>query len=548
MRLALLCFVLAVGCGPAAVDPRVIEHAANGVVIRREVLVVPGPTPPPNPVTQGATPASTPGMQVVRYRVDTGSAAPKPARAILLLMPGFLGGAGSFDSLARAIVRRSTADAPLEAWALDRRANLLEDRTGIEAALAQQNADVLTGYYFAGAAVNGTTFAGFQTQQQVDFESEWGMATTIDDLRAVIALIPAEQRQARVVLAGHSLGASIVSQYAAWDFAGAAGHDELAGLVLIDGVTGSEGGPLALTQAQYETDGQMTTTMGTVPSVKAIREGSRYFAFPILEAKLFPVGVGTALRATLHPDLVEADTPRNTALQTLFLMDRLPRFTNRAAFGLAFDAASCPVSIAAVNAGASTGGALTSAPSPFGGGTVVKPSEVTATYAWQEYDQVNPREFTSLTDFALAWTRPDSDFGEWYFPLRLTLDSAVGASLVLDPAAWPVTAWNLRAIHGRELSMPVLVEAAGILQGDVTAYDALKAILPPVGAGRPQAGAARTSSDGFQTHANPAFSHIDPLAATDDAGSAAAEWFDTLASFLRRVTPEGGVSVKAFGR
>ena len=81
-------------------------------------------------------------MQVVRYRVDTGKDAPKPARAILLLMPGFLGGAGSFDSLARAIVRRSTAEAPLEAWALDRRSNLLEDRTGLDAALTKLKAEV----------------------------------------------------------------------------------------------------------------------------------------------------------------------------------------------------------------------------------------------------------------------------------------------------------------------------------------------------------------------------------------------------------------------
>lgn len=542
-----LCLALLVFAGctppPVAVDPHVIEPG-----VRREVFVVDGPTPPPNPLTNGATPASVRGMQVVRYRVDTGTAAPKPARAILVLMPGFLGGAGSFDSLARAIVRRSTADAPLEAWALDRRSNLLEDRVGIEAALVAHDASVLGGYYFEGAEVNGVKFAGFKKQSDVDFESEWGMASTVADLRAVLALIPADQRKARVVLAGHSLGATIVSQFAAWDFDGTAGHDELAGLVLIDGVTGSEGDALTITQAQYETDGIPTTTMGNLPSVAQVRRDSRYFAFPLLESTLFPIGIDTAMRATWNPDGIERDLPRAQALQTVFLMDRLPRFTNRAAFGLAFDAASCPVSIAAVNAGQSVGGALTPSTAAFGGGMVVKPTELTATYGWVEFDAVTPHEVTSLNDFALAWTRPDVDFGEWYFPTRLSLDSGLGASLTLSATEWPVTAHGLRALHGRALSIPMLVEAAGILGGDVTKYEKLRALLPPVGAGRPAAGTSRAVSEGFATVSHPGFSHIDPLAGTDVAGSDAAAWFDTLASFLLRNSIEGGVLVPAVGR
>ncbi len=538
MRVALLTVCL-VACVPpvAPVDPLVIEPG-----VRREVFVVEGPTPPPNPLTGGATPSVAKGAQVVRYRVDTGAAPPRAARAILVLMPGFLGGAGSFDSLARAIVRRSTAEAPLEAWALDRRSNLLEDRVGIDGALATGDANVLTGYYFEQRPVNGQTFAGFKQQGDVDFESEWGLSSTLADLRAVLALVPADQRQARVVLAGHSLGATLVAQYAAWDFEGHAGHDELAGLVLIDGVTGSEGDALTITRAQYETDGVPGGVMGTLPSVAQVRAGSRYFAFPLLEAALFPVGVGTALRATWNPDGIEKDVPRARALQTLFLMDRLPRFTNRAAFGLAFDAASCPVSIASVNAGQSVGGALTASSSPFGG-TVVKPTELTATYGWLEYDAVAPKESTSLTEFALAWTRPGADFGEWYFPTRLSLDSGLGASLTLGLTDWPVTAHGLRSVHGRALSVPVLVEAAGILGGDVSKYEKLRALLPPVGPGRPLSGAARDVGDGFATVSHPRFSHIDPLAATDVAGSEAAAWFDTLADFMRRNSPEGGVSV-----
>lgn len=530
------------GCGPAPVDPLVIE-TSNGVSIRREVLRVPAPAPPPNPVTGDATPAELNAVQVVRYRVDTGAAAPRPARAVVVLVPGFLGGAGSFDALARALVRRSTPDAALEAWAVDRRANLLEDRRGLDAALAARDADLVAAYYFDGQPVDGAAFPGFLAQAQVPFVSEWGVVSTLADLRAVLALVPAEARRARVVLAGHSLGATLAAQYAAWDFDGAAGHDELAGLVLIDGVTGEEGAPLALTRAQYEETGVPGGVMGSRPSVQQVREADRTVALPLLEATLFPIGVGTALRALEAPDAIEKDVPRNQALATLFLQERLPRFTNRAAFGLAFDVASCPVSIAAVNAGAAEGGALTEAPSPFGGAPVVKPSDPSATYRWVEYDAVTPREVTSLSDFGLAWTRPGVDFGEWYFPARLGLDAALGASLTLAPTDWPVTEWGVRALHGRALSLPVLVEAAGILSGDVARYDALKGLLPKVGPGRPLAGAGRDTADGFQAVAHPGFSHIDPLAGADVPGSQAAAWYDTLAGFALRNAPPGGVVV-----
>jgi hypothetical protein len=282
-----------------------------------------------------------------------------------------------------------------------------------------------------------------------------------------------------------------------------------------------------------------------LPSLSQLRVGTRYFAFPLLESTLFPVGLGTAMRAVWNPDLVEKDVPRAQAFQTIFLMDRLPRFTNRAAFGLAFDAASCPVSISAVNAGQSTGGALTESVSAFGGSKVVKPTELTATYRWLEYDAVEPKETTSLSEFALAWMRPGADFGEWYFPSRVLLDVGLGSSLVLAPTEWPVTAHGLRAMHGRSIGAPVLVEAANLLSGDVTRYDKLRALLPPVSEGRPLGGASRDVSDGFQVVAHPQFSHIDPVAGTDVPGSDAAAWFDTLVDFAWRNTRAGGVVVPA---
>ncbi len=52
----------------------------------------------------------------------------------------------------------------------------------------------------------------------------------------------------KVVLGGHSLGGSVVTAYATWDFGGEPGAQELSGLVYDDG--GSS--PIAITKAKAE--------------------------------------------------------------------------------------------------------------------------------------------------------------------------------------------------------------------------------------------------------------------------------------------------------
>src|SRR3990172_12973115 len=49
-------------------------------------------------------------------------------KVVLILIPGFLGGATTFDPLARDLVAAFRGD--LEVWAVDRRPNQLEDRVG----------------------------------------------------------------------------------------------------------------------------------------------------------------------------------------------------------------------------------------------------------------------------------------------------------------------------------------------------------------------------------------------------------------------------------
>ncbi len=135
---ALVALSGALACGdePAAATyspapaSRVVEMSP--LRIRREIFVIDGAVPPPNPQGNVATPPEQNRVRVVRFRVD--AAPPRPSRAIVVMMPGFLAGAGSFDGLARAIVRRSTDTEALEAWAIDRRSNLLEDTHGLDVA------------------------------------------------------------------------------------------------------------------------------------------------------------------------------------------------------------------------------------------------------------------------------------------------------------------------------------------------------------------------------------------------------------------------------
>jgi pimeloyl-ACP methyl ester carboxylesterase len=75
----------------------------------------------------------------------------------------------------------------------------------------------------------------------VEFAKQWGMNVAVQDLHVVIGA--AKKLGGKVVLGGHSLGGSVVTAYATWDFNGHAGADDLAGLVYIDG--GSSATPVS---------------------------------------------------------------------------------------------------------------------------------------------------------------------------------------------------------------------------------------------------------------------------------------------------------------
>jgi pimeloyl-ACP methyl ester carboxylesterase len=516
------------------------------VKIRREVFLVPGEAPPPNPDVpkdKGETPAENNFVRVVRYRVDADP--PVAARAVFVLMPGFLGGAGSYDSLARAVVRRSKGGESFEAWAIDRRSNLLEDHHGLDVAEVKKDPEAARAYYFDGTEVEKRTFGGFLAGADMLFASEWGIPTTIGDLRRVIDLVPAAERRARVVLVGHSFGATIVEEFAAWDFDGKPGYSDLAGLVLVDGVSGAEGDTTPpVPQDEYENGGP-NGIFGSSPGVKGIRNGTTYFALPLLGVKVYPVASIASLRAQLSPEeIIEDDVDRDNAFRTLLSLTDMPKMTNRAAAGLAFDDESNGVSFAAVSCGSSKGGALEEYTSLFGS-TLVHPSDPTATYDWTEFDAVSPVEHTSLDDITRSWFEgPGLDFAEWYYPYRLSLDGPIASTLVLKQGDFAFDLYGMRAIHGSKMDLPILAAAAGLVP-DPASWDKLRGLVQdvPIGPDRPLAGTPRSDEAAFGIIDVHQLTHIDPLSGTDTGKGIVSGWYDSLVAFAVKNTSAGGVSV-----
>lgn len=538
------------GCGDAAEGEDVLAYvppASSMVVeegavrIRREVFLVPGVVPPPNPLDGSDTPPEQNVVRVVRYRVDADP--PLAARSIAVLMPGFLGGAGSYDSMARSIVRRSSGADALEAWAIDRRSNMLEDHHALDFAEVMRRPEVITPYYFEEEPLEGKTFAGFVDPATVPYMSEWGLSTTVGDLRAVIGLVPESDRKARVILVGHSLGASIVEEFAAWDFDGMPGYQEIAGLVLIDGMSGVEGAAdPPITKDEYE---QGTSFGGfPAPGLTAVRESNRFTTLPFIGLDVYPTAAALAMRGVFDPTAIVDDYKRNQLFGTLLSLSSVPKMTNRGALGLAFDEASNGVSFAAVSCGEAKGGAMEAYDSILGS-TLLHPSDPNATYDWVEYDAVSPPEHTSLDDIARSWfDGPSLDFAEWYFPSRLSLDTRAAGSLVLDDQDYPLTEQDLRAMHGASMDMPILGAVAGLV-GTTQALDPLRALVAsvPIGEGRPLAGRDRSDPDAFRVVDVTAMTHIDPLSGTDAPGSLARSFYDELVAWMLLQSQAGGASV-----
>jgi hypothetical protein len=368
---------------------------------------------------------------------------------IVVLMPGIFGGAASFDALARQLVASTPG---IEVWAVDRRANLLEDRSAMVRSLEDGDPWIAYDYYIA----NWGRPDGFRpwSFREVPFLRYWGLDVHLRDLHRVV--LDANARAPSLVLGGHSLGAALVSIYAAYEAApgteASHGYQYLDGLLLLDGGLGRTGG------YGREDIGFGLGPLRLAPSAAELEAGGGApYSSALINPRYQVEREVAAIMARLAPD---QDAPEGLV--------SFPA-TNRAVVGIRNDDEYGPVPVFSASLGNAVGaefqgniGAVI-----LGGLEGVRSRSVVGVaqgHGRVTWEPGNPaRERTDLDSYIRSWTLAESNFSEWYFPLRLALDMTL-----LDPALEETKGY----LPNRLVTVPTLAFGAG--RGLMTSLDGLR--------------------------------------------------------------------------
>src|SRR5262249_35763992 len=146
-----------------------------------------------------------------------------PPRAILVLVPGFEGGAADFRILAENLITRAAADGfVLEVWAVDRRTNQLEDAVGADIAEEFLSPQIGLDWLFGGelglpldpvlAAGPNRRAVFYDTQADVPFIASWTNLMFSQDIDAVITAARAAAPNQNGFLGGHSARAGLTAR------------------------------------------------------------------------------------------------------------------------------------------------------------------------------------------------------------------------------------------------------------------------------------------------------------------------------------------------
>jgi pimeloyl-ACP methyl ester carboxylesterase len=519
------------------------NRAATSATVVQTSVSVPGSRPPANPETGAATPPELNRAYAEVYQLDGVSDA--EVKKVLVMMPGFLGGANDFTYLGRRVVLRSHGTTAV--WAVDRRSNALEDQTGLDAAEAAKDPDIAKNYYFHGATVGGKTFAGFIDGKTISYAAEWGIKAHIEDLDALISAVIARYPQAAIILGGHSLGGSIVPIYAAWNFGTYSGFERLSGLVLLEGAPNPKGPADIPAQAAYEQTG--IAFGGSRTSVHSLRSGDPIVSLkPFVTTDLFVTAEILGMRVSSLVGAADAPSPDADLVARfftlLFGLPSVPPGTNRAALGFGFDNDYEPLSFARVSMGEAVGPVGPNPNAAFLSGFVgpddklLAPIDAHATYDWQPALEQTVPEPTDMETFAHMLFAGPTNFIEWYFPARLTLDVGITDDLNVQPSGdWRKEVYGLAVTENARVDLPVFaVGGSKGLVPDLTAFDPYRQSIAPVlrNGTRRDAVAA-----GFQTRLQPNYVHLDVLTARDDGEgngefAALVEWMDTAVQLAPR--------------
>ena len=317
------------------------------------------------------------------------------AKNVLVLNPGTSASAAYFEPLARSIVKVLP---DWQIWAVERRENFLEDQSELNLFKQGKVGPTDLFNYYLGYIGNPSVTHHYNPvpDSAVPFARQWGMNTEIQDLRLVVKA--AARKGRNVAMGGHSLGGSITTAYATWDFNGRPGGRDLSGLVLIDGASS----PTPVTVDQANT------------SLANLQTSSPWLAFGGIAAPL------AGLFGTVGSSLTKADPNSPSVFATWpFLPSNLKapagiNPTNEAGFGYDTDAATSPSSLRAAQVHS---GHLAASGDPRG---------------WDRAGAITPiQRWASMFS---GWGLQNLDGTAWYHPLRLTIDSGAVGDGVANPA------------------------------------------------------------------------------------------------------------------
>ncbi|WP_416966968.1 alpha/beta hydrolase [Streptomyces sp. 4F14] len=420
--------------------------AARGVRLSAEPYVA-------FPVGAGGGPAGS-------DRVHTLQIGDPAAGTVLVLVPGQFGAANDFRLLARDLV---AAVPGVQVWAFDRREENLVDRAGF--ATADPVGYYLDGHYRSQDPASSGYFAN------------WGLPQVLSDLRTVVEAASCGGRR-KVILGGHSWGATTAAAYAAWDFDGEPGYRSLAGLALIDGgVLGAFDGA------------------GEAPDNSPEKVRQRLAAISggaVLDMSLAAVGVGTRSESTqifyqLAGWYAHLDPHAKSVLQP-----RLPdalrpsgTITNAALLGLLVDQS-------------------------FGwpNNITVHSGTFSPTGDWTDTG------ITPISRVATSYAGPEPTVWQWYWPARLSLDlDATDLYADTDTTRF----LGLRLQHATGINTPLYAFQSSYPKGTV------------VTAAQKLAAQSRILSTSFAT--DEGMNHLDPLFAEPSKNTAT----QSLSAFVKRL-------------
>jgi len=380
---------------------------------------------------------AAPGTPAKYDRVGILEVGPRRARNVLVLNPGTSASAAYFQPLAKSIVSRAKG---WQVWAVERRENLLEDHSMLDRAKAGRATPRQLFDYYLGYLEDQSVSPHFRLipDGEVGFAREWGMRTEIEDLRRVVRR--ATRRGGKVVLGGHSLGGTITTAYATWDFGGRPGARDLSGLVFIDG--GSRRDPISASDADAR--------------LRELASGSPWLSFGGIAAPfagLFNSGGSALVRmAPNAPSIAQG-----FGLLPANLKAPVPA-TNAGQYGYALDTATSPAPLAAAQAHL---GRLAASGNPRG---------------WVGGGELTP--LRRFADMFSGWGLKGLDGTAWYHPLRLTIDGSAVAAGNDNPAQRTL---GLRAVHGDDLPKRMRIYAFAASLGGPRVLEAARTLATQSG-------------------------------------------------------------------